>query len=132
VNQRNYVKLEKAAIIISIYTALLHFLSLFYAIAILTNSVRTDTFYSPLFEFNRPATEFLAGVLILYSIAFIVLCSWGLIHGVQSVSAFSPLSLFRHEAPPAAALLSSALTLLTNNNKKRQKVIRADLNNEMI
>lgn len=86
INQRNYVKLEKAAIITAIYTALLHFLSLFYAIAVLTNSVRTDTFYSPLFEFSRMTTEFLAGGIILYSIAFIFLCSWGLIHGVRSVS----------------------------------------------
>ena len=89
INQRNYVKLEKAAVITALYTALLHFMSLSYAIAILTNSVRTDTFYSPLFEFSRPTTEFLAVVLILYSIAFILFCSWGLIHGVHSVSPVS-------------------------------------------
>lgn len=108
VNQRNYVKLEKAAVITALYTALLHFLSLFYAIAILTNSVRTDTFYSPLFEFSRPATKVLAGVLIAYSVSFIFFCSWGLIHGVQSVSAALSLpALLRDEA--AAGEKSSEL-----------------------
>lgn len=88
VSQKNEIKLETAAIIIALYTALLHFLSFFYGMAILTDSVPTDTFFSPLFEFSRSKTELLSYVLMVYSLLFMVCCSYGLIRGVRSVSLF--------------------------------------------
>ena len=116
VNQRNYLNLEKGAIIVALYTAFLHFLSLSYAAAILADTVRTDTFYSPLFEFSRPTTKWLAVLIIFYSIAFMLAGSWGLIHGVQSVRV---LSLSRCVAGPHVSLTTM-----------RTQVIRTDLNNE--
>lgn len=96
VSQRNDVKLETAAIIVALYTALLHFLMLFYGIAILTDSVPTDAFFSPLFEFSRSKTELLAYVLIAYSLLFICCCSYSLVRGVRSVSlSFVPAVLLK-------------------------------------
>lgn len=82
------IPLERGSILIALYTAILHVLTLFYGIAILSNSVRTDTFFSPFFEFTRNATVGLAIVLIIYSLFFIVCCSIGLVHGVRSETRF--------------------------------------------
>jgi len=75
------------SIIIAVYTAVLHILSLMYAVYILTGG-RSDTFYSPLFEFSKHGMNWIAGWLIAYSLFFIICGSIGLIYGIRSETRF--------------------------------------------
>ena len=84
--QSNLISLEKGCTLIACYTAFLHFFSLTYAIAILSDQVRTDVFYSPLFEFSKSTSRTLAMVIIVYSVLYIICCSFSLIYGILSVS----------------------------------------------
>jgi len=90
-----FLKLKSAAIIISLYTALIHLLILFYSIYILMGG-QSDTFFSPLFEFNRYGMTWSSVFLIIYSISYIFFCSFGLIHGINTVWFYleSVLNLF--------------------------------------
>lgn len=58
-NSSNMINLELGSIIIALYTALLHVLSFTYGIYVLIGG-RTDTFYSPLFEFGRYGMNWIA------------------------------------------------------------------------
>lgn len=87
-NKANEINLERGSILIALYTAVLHILSLFYGIALLNNSVRTDTFFSPVFELSKSSTRMVAIFLILYSLAFVICCSFGLIFGVRNETRF--------------------------------------------
>jgi len=87
-NSSSHVNLERGSILIAIYTAVLHVLSMFYGLALLTGSVRTDTFYSPVFEFSKASTRSIAIFLVIYSLVFVICCSIGLIYGVQRETRF--------------------------------------------
>lgn len=86
-NQRNSIDLEPACIIIAIYTGVLHVLTGFYGIYVLDGG-RTDTFYSPIFEFSKSTTNGLSIFILIYSILYIICCSIGLIYGVRSETRF--------------------------------------------
>lgn len=79
-----FLNLPKASFIISWYTAVLHILVLFYALYILMGG-RSDTFFSPIFEFNRYGMNWISAILVVYCLFFIICCSFGLIHGIRSV-----------------------------------------------
>jgi hypothetical protein len=79
--------LELGSIFIAIYTAVLHFTFFFYGIYVLDGG-RTDTFYSPLFEFGKSGMNWIASCLIIYSLFFIICCSVGLIYGIRSETRF--------------------------------------------
>ncbi|KAI1296590.1 Zinc finger matrin-type protein 2 [Halotydeus destructor] len=86
-NKSNMVDLETGSKLIAYYTALVHFLTGFYGIYVVTGG-RTDTFYSPLFEFDKTGMYWIASFIIVYSLFFIVCCSYGLIYGIKSVSQY--------------------------------------------
>ncbi|CAG2100255.1 unnamed protein product [Medioppia subpectinata] len=49
---------------------------------------QSDTFFSPLFEFNRYGMTVSSLFLIIYSISYIFFCSLGLIHGIKTETRF--------------------------------------------
>lgn len=85
-----FLKLQTASIIISLYTAVIHFILIFYFIFILSGG-QSDTFFSPLFEFNKYGMNVISICSILYCMFYIICCSFGLIHGINTVS-----QLFHH------------------------------------
>ena len=88
VKQSNFVTLNRGCILIALYTAFVHFFSFTYAIALTTESVRTDVFYSPFFELTQSKTRSWSIVLAIYSALYIICCSFSLIHGIRSVSSY--------------------------------------------
>jgi len=82
-----FLKLKSASIIISIYSAVIHVLLLFYSIYILMGG-QSDTFFSPLFELNRYGMAWASVFLIIYSISYIFFCCFGLIHGINTETRF--------------------------------------------
>lgn len=83
----NWLDLESGSILIALYTALVHVLSMMYGVYILDGG-RTDTFYSPLFEFGKSGARNMAIFSLLYSIFFIVCCSIGLMYGIRRETRF--------------------------------------------
>ena len=79
-----FLNLKNGSIIISIYFGLIHVLILFYSMYILMGG-QSDTFYSPLFEFNRYGMTVCSIFLIIYSMSYIFFASSGLIHGIKTV-----------------------------------------------
>ena len=80
-----YLGLEKASRLIAVYTATTHVVFVFYAIWILCGG-QSDTFFTPFFEFSRKDMHSLAVILIIYCLAYIVICCIGLIRAIRTVS----------------------------------------------
>lgn len=79
-----YLNLERASRLIALYTGATHVVAAIYAVWILAGG-QSDTFFTPFFEFSRRDMYTLAGLLIVYSLAYILLCSLGLFRGVRTV-----------------------------------------------
>ena len=79
----NRISLESASVLISIYTAILHFLTFLYFLYIYFGGP-TDQFYIPLFEFDLNTTKYWSIILILYSLIYLLCCYW-LHYGVKKV-----------------------------------------------
>lgn len=82
-----YLSLERASRLIALYTAVTHVVILLYAVWILCGG-QSDTFFTPFFEFGRKDMYFLAVLLILYCLVYIILGSYGLIHALNSETRF--------------------------------------------
>ena len=80
-----YLNLEKASKIIAIYTGVVHFVFFFYGISLLFGG-QSEVFFSPFFEFNRKDIFDALIIFVVYCILYIIICSWGLIHGIRTVS----------------------------------------------
>lgn len=78
-----YVKLKIGSRIIALYTALLHVLVFFYAVDILKGG-RSDTFFSPLFEFSRYGMNVISIVLLVYTPLYLLCGSWWLVRGIRT------------------------------------------------
>ncbi|RWS28682.1 hypothetical protein B4U80_00889 [Leptotrombidium deliense] len=83
IKSSNRVSLRTGCVLIAVYTALLHLLSLSYVCYVL-NGGRSDNFYSPLFEFSRFGMVVICCFTIVYSILFIFCCSLALVYGVKT------------------------------------------------
>lgn len=84
IRKSSTIKLEAATAIIAIYTGLIHLIVFFYGIYIIDDG-RTDTFYSPIFEFNHSTNVWIAIAILIYSGLFIACGSIGLLYGLKSV-----------------------------------------------
>ncbi|XP_054160638.1 uncharacterized protein LOC128958742 [Oppia nitens] len=82
-----FATLRNGSIIIALYCAFLHILILFYSLYILMGG-QSDTFYSPLFEFNRYGMNVASILLVIFSISYIFFCCFGLIHGIKTETRF--------------------------------------------
>jgi len=82
-----FLNLRNGSIITSIYCGLIHVLIFFYSIYILMGG-QSDTFFSPLFEFNRYGMTVCSIFLIIYTICYIIFACYGLIHGIKTETRF--------------------------------------------